>query len=62
VEAVVDGEEYLGAFGEGWFAGFAEMGDLFKQGICSVTGVVIGAGFKCSWEQTSSSRPSMPGL
>ncbi len=46
LNAVADGEEYLGDFGEGGFGGFPEMTDLLKPIICAVNGMAIGAGFE----------------
>jgi len=46
LNAVAEGEEYLGDFGEGGFGGFSEMTDLLKPVICAVNGLAIGAGFE----------------
>ena len=46
LNAVADGEEYLGDFGEGGFGGFVEMSDLLKPVVCAVNGMAIGAGFE----------------
>jgi crotonobetainyl-CoA hydratase len=46
LNAVADGEEYFGDFGEGGFGGFAEMKGLLKPVICAVNGMAVGAGFE----------------
>ena len=46
LNAVAEGEEYLGDFGEGGFGGFSEMTDLLKPVICAVNGLAVGAGFE----------------
>jgi crotonobetainyl-CoA hydratase len=46
LNAVADGEEYLGDYGEGGFGGFPEMTDLLKPIICAVNGMAVGAGFE----------------
>jgi crotonobetainyl-CoA hydratase len=46
LNAVAEGEEYLGDFGEGGFGGFPELKGLLKPVMCAVNGMAIGAGFE----------------
>ncbi|UTW12333.1 enoyl-CoA hydratase-related protein [Marinobacterium rhizophilum] len=46
LNAVADGEEFIGDFGEGGFCGFTEMKELHKPIICAVNGLAVGAGFE----------------